>query len=528
MQSLPVLTIADLRGQSITDWEQQVTMSIPFGHGDPIKVVLAPGLVVPRTMFKYQLQQAIYEGSANGGVRWWCKRVALPSGAVRQAKFDISVRFECPHARVKYKKKATKDTRKSKHLSCVDCPAFVRFKGCCATDDSSVALVVTAKFIQVCHDPLRQLRKEFEQLNSCVSAEILASDRFAFVFQNCCQAEDAHVAVHGKEHGHFHGKLRAETQNRFIFSVYKCNLKHERHLQPCLPSQRGMYMSYAVSQEVANMAAARVLSHATTTEWTKRFELVEAVMMPKPLQTLKNQVLLGASCLQSDKTKAYICTKSCTECSICMKYLSDEQKKTLSSSTQRLHMKCFVDEELTKKVRFSKLDTEFVTLLRTAPKPKNWRVVTCNMESCGCRMLCSCGYGMRHMTCCLHVSMGIQKASNYSCFGCEEETIHVRHTSMYAALRNIDVVKRTHDDWKGVICKSLESKDIEAAFPELSMDEDQGDDAMDDEPPAPHQHGTRLQQGRRDKNADELAYKAEKIAALKSRFFEAVNVLEAA
>ena len=60
------------------------------------------------------------------------------------------------------------------------------------------------------------------------------------------------------------------------------------------------------------------------------------------------------------------------------------------------------------------------------------------------------------------------------------------------------------------------------------MDEDQGDDAMDDEPPAPHQHGTRFQQGRRDKNADEIAYKAEKIAALKSRFFEAVNVLEAA
>ena len=60
------------------------------------------------------------------------------------------------------------------------------------------------------------------------------------------------------------------------------------------------------------------------------------------------------------------------------------------------------------------------------------------------------------------------------------------------------------------------------------MDEDQGDDAMDDEPPAPHRHGTRFQQGRRDRNADEIAYKAEKIAALKSRFFEAVNVLEAA
>ena len=100
MQSLPVLTIADLRGQSITDWEQEVTMSIPFGRGNPLKVVIAPDLVLPKTIFMYQLQQAVYEGSANGGVRWWCKRVAEPSGTVRQAKFDVSVRFECPHARV--------------------------------------------------------------------------------------------------------------------------------------------------------------------------------------------------------------------------------------------------------------------------------------------------------------------------------------------------------------------------------------------------------------------------------------------
>jgi len=226
MQSLPVLTIADLRGHSITDWEQEVTMSIPFGRGDPIKVVIAPGLVVPRTMFKYQLQQAIYEGSANGGVRWWCKKVSEPCGTVRQAKFDISVRFECPHARVKYKKQSSKDTRKSKHISCVDCPAFVRFKGCCATDDSSVALVVTAKFIQVCNDPLRQLRKEFEQLNTCVSAEILASDRFAFVFQNCCQADDALCTVHGKEHGRFRGKLQAETQDRYVDTTQRLAFAH--------------------------------------------------------------------------------------------------------------------------------------------------------------------------------------------------------------------------------------------------------------------------------------------------------------
>lgn len=213
------------------DWEQEVTMSIPFGRGDPLKVVIAPDLVLPKTIFKHQLQQAVSEGSANGGVKWWCKRVSKPCGHVRQAKFDISVRFECSHARVKYKKRVSKDNRKSKHIFCVYCPAFVRFKGCRPTDDSDVALLVTATFIQVCKDPLHQLRKEFEQLNHCVSAEILASDRFAFVFQNCCQADDALAAVHGRAHRRFHGKLSAETQQRFVFSVSKCNLKHERHLQ---------------------------------------------------------------------------------------------------------------------------------------------------------------------------------------------------------------------------------------------------------------------------------------------------------
>jgi hypothetical protein len=211
MHSLPVLTIADLRSQSVTNWEQEVTLSIPFGRGSPLKVVLAPGLVLPKTIFKYQLQQAVYEGSAGGGVRWWCKKVNEPCGHVRQAKFDISVRFECP-------------------ISCVDCPAFVRFQGsrCCATDDETVALVVTAKFKKLCKDPLNELRKEFQPLKHSVDAEILASKQFAFVFRNPCQAEDAHVAVHGIEHSRFHGTLHAEIQDRFIFSVFKCNLKHER------------------------------------------------------------------------------------------------------------------------------------------------------------------------------------------------------------------------------------------------------------------------------------------------------------
>jgi hypothetical protein len=94
MQSLPVLTIADLRGQSITDWEQEVTMSIPFGRGDPLKVVIAPDLVFPKTIFMYQLQLAVYEGSADGGVRWWCKKVAeLRTSPASQVRYQRSIRM---------------------------------------------------------------------------------------------------------------------------------------------------------------------------------------------------------------------------------------------------------------------------------------------------------------------------------------------------------------------------------------------------------------------------------------------------
>jgi hypothetical protein len=187
-------------------------------------------------------------------------------------------------------------------------------------------------------------------------------------------------------------------------------------------------LAYAVHRD-----ATRSYSHVVTTEWTQRFAVAEAVMLSKPLEILKNQVLLGASCARSDRTKISKCTKH--DCNICAKYLTSNQKGTLTSATTKIHLLCFVDEELTKKVRFANLPHDYVELLRTVPIPKEWRVVTCNFEEHGCRLLCSCGYGCRNMTCCLHVSLVLQKASNYQCFGCEEEAIHIRHTNLYSAVR---------------------------------------------------------------------------------------------
>ena len=259
MESLPVLTVADLRAHTVMEWDQDVQLSFALPGRPALVVALASNLVVPMPMFKYQLQQAVYEGTSNGGVKWWCKRVAFPCGAKRKPKFEMSIRFECPHARTHYVKQVTDsvtaDSRKSKHTSCVDCPVFVRFQGS-KTSDRNVAVVVTATFKQNSTDPLRQLRNEFQSLQHCIYAEILGSRRFVFVFENCCLAQDASAYIQGRDHPLFQGKLSAEQQERYIFSVYKCNLKHEKHICPSLPSQRGMFMSYQVTQEVADLASA--------------------------------------------------------------------------------------------------------------------------------------------------------------------------------------------------------------------------------------------------------------------------------
>ncbi len=263
-----MLTIADVRAVTATNWEQELVSSIPFGRGPPLVVALAPDVTIPKTIFKYQLQQAIYEATGNGGVRWWCKKVEYPVGKVRQAKFDISIRFDCPHYRPpsSFVKRPKTDDRRSKHISCVKCPAFVRFKGCRATDDSSVAVVVTAKFKQVCNEPLKTLRKEFDRLDQCIYAEILGSKQFMFVFGNSCQAQDAVASVNARDHPLFHCDLRAHEQERYIFKVFTCDFKHLRHLRPSLPSQRGMFVSYEMTQEAANwLLEARHLLLLSTT-----------------------------------------------------------------------------------------------------------------------------------------------------------------------------------------------------------------------------------------------------------------------
>jgi hypothetical protein len=151
-----------------------------------MEVHLNGGTVLPVVLFEYQLSKAVYQGTAAGGVRWWFHKRDVSKGGARQHGFDISVRYDCRHGRKQYKKRATTDSRRSKHAACVDCPAFVRFKGSVATDCPDTAVVLTAKFRQYDIDPLKTLRTEFPSLGRCKFAEILSSNKFAFVFENTC------------------------------------------------------------------------------------------------------------------------------------------------------------------------------------------------------------------------------------------------------------------------------------------------------------------------------------------------------
>jgi hypothetical protein len=203
------------------------------------------------------------------------------------------------------------------------------------------------------------------------------------------------------------------------------------------------------------------------------------------------------------------------------------QKKRHNSTTLRVHLLCYLDdEEQKKKVRFASLPSDFVDVLRTAPSPKHWRVVSCHMAPDGCLFLCSCGYGMRNLTCCLHASLLLQKISQHRRFGCEEDTMHVRHTNLYAALQDGSIVSRNHDDWQGVFDSTITNEDITSVVPENEMNDSETQSAVEQVSKRVHRHATRHQQEESTKRDAERVSKSQILASLRSHIQDVVNVIE--
>jgi hypothetical protein len=291
-------------------------------------------------------------------------------------------------------------------------------------------------------------------------------------------------------------------------------------------SHRGKKLAYA-----AHQSTNRTHSHAV--DFDNIFKDAEQHMCQIPLKYLKEQVAVASACLACDRTKSYRCPHAtAAQCTICTKYLTDTQRTELAlGPCIVIHMRCHLPEPGTKVVKFDTLTTPFVNLLKTMPRFKHWRVVTCREVSAGRhKLLCSCGYGQRHLMTCLHTSFSIQKPTHLTQqqqFGCELENIHIRHTKLYASLRATTNVKRTHNDWSGVHFNATDDA-IFTAFPlpQQEDDDDNGDEDNGNGGSDGHGHGTRERGRKQQLASEELLKKKERIANMRSQCFEILNVLD--
>ena len=218
--------------------------------------------------------------------------------------------------------------------------------------------------------------------------------------------------------------------------------------------------------------------------------------------------------------------------------LLDTQKSLLrsSSGSTRLHLLVYVDEALNKKVRFEDLEYSFAQLLKSAPVKKLWRVVTCMPHGDYILFRCSCGHGMRHLTLCLHCSMVIQRATGYTCSGCEEENLHIRHCEMYAGLEDISKVNRTATDWNGIRCKHVTIDSIRENFDDHhgtdvsdgdgQDDHDDGDDDLGGD--GGTSHGTRQRTAAEEANAAFADSKKEKLQISRNHYYELHHIADEA
>jgi hypothetical protein len=271
----PIRTVQDLLAHAITTWVQPITICLPAAQGvverNSLKVTLRETdseHPIPMPLFEYELELLVKEGTAAGGRKWWFRARDEPQGTKRQAKFDISILFVCPHYRKGYKKQETLGDRESRHIDCVQCQAQCRLKGIVVTSDPSVALIITGTLKQSVRDIVQLLRTDFDLLKHG-KAEILKLGlkyQVAFVFPNYCSASDAQAEVDAmpiersqlKQQLKANERLQVRQQARHFWHVYALKNEHNGHVQPIHPSQKGMYLTYEMTKEVADMSAAGV------------------------------------------------------------------------------------------------------------------------------------------------------------------------------------------------------------------------------------------------------------------------------
>jgi hypothetical protein len=275
----PIRTVRDLLAHAITTWVQPITICLPSAEGGKsLKVVLCETdskHPIPMPLFEYELELLVKEGTAAGGRKWWFRARDAPQGTMRKAKFDCSILFVCPHFRKSYKKQETLGDREARHTSCVECKAMCRFKGSVVTSDPSVALIITGTLKQPVKDLLKVLRTDFDCLKHG-KAEILKLGlkyQVAFVFPSYCIASDAELQINlvPIERSQLKQQLKEDEtlqftqQVRHSWHVYTLKNQHNDHIQPILPCQKGMYLTYEMPLRLLVHASLKLLENGVHT-----------------------------------------------------------------------------------------------------------------------------------------------------------------------------------------------------------------------------------------------------------------------
>ena len=142
---------------------------------------------------------------------------------------------------------------------------------------------------------------------------------------------------------------------------------------------------------------------------------------------------------------------------------------------------------------------------------------------------------MRHLILCLHCSLVIHRATGYTCSGCEEENIHIRHCELHAGLEDISKVNRTATDWNDIRCKHLSIESIRANFDDHhgsdaddeNEHDDDGDDGGDDGSRTTS-HDTRQRSAAEEANAAFAASKSEKLHISRNHYYELQHIADEA
>jgi hypothetical protein len=131
-------------------------------------------------------------------------------------------------------------------------------KGSVVKTDPSVCLIISGKLEHPVNDILRIFHTKFPPLKNIQSVILKLGRNFevSFIFPNPCTADDAALFIQQANWELMPNvSVKLTEQRRHLWRVATLQNEHTGHIQPMLPCQRGLMLSYQMTQQVADMCA---------------------------------------------------------------------------------------------------------------------------------------------------------------------------------------------------------------------------------------------------------------------------------